>query len=922
MITKLTAENAELYYAPRFAEITAALQATGKNIEIKSLEDYFLYLTDIAELKVGAKDMPNAYLLVLPADEEVFAIDANTRAISVPAFVKKNGIGVYGDHQAEMIVMTIDRYFDHEDFLNDKIVINWNFTRAGEKTPLYPENQAAAAFAPNEELNPGYITFGFIITKDMTPEKGTLTFSVTIYDDKSNDIVYSFNTLTASVAINDTLTLTDMSIVKNETSNYVNRLTNSVYTDNTITPLGDPQWKTGELINNQYTGLDAVAYFKSYEDLNNSYEEGALLVAYALGQPATADIDYKWSFKPVDGTVETARNFVTVNKKPDYVPVAVPDVDPGEGVYFYKEDEMHRIDTTHPIPYAQAKAEYDASLVEDGLRFLPLTVKKLTTIPADENAEDCEFNQNAVRFAVAGNQLQIRSVEELRSFASTNEAQGSGKWVGIDIDTGLETIEGILWGDYELNADDVAEAASVGLGAGHIIFWVKADAIANIARTITLTAPGSYRPTELIVKYFGVDPEAPGGTGPIEVVNRLNDVQFYLHGTSYRATSAGEYQVFAQARIQAGPKYEKVLPGATLKVDTEYFLMGEDEQIDTEHPLVNSDAHDAQERGDQLYVCVVAARNGVPIESSVLSVPPAKKPITELSVESVYQFDDEVSADPDWAGIEYTYISDEQLPVIVATVTIDSEDNRDSAGAFVAELVKTTEAVPTLEDIQRRIDDHDIEFIALPPNGKFTFRPETIQEGEYVARTINRRNGTYSISDNSVSIHTSFVAPAVNNIDVSAVFEDGTPDIPVMIGGHRPQQGDVDYSPYDFVVVDNDNIVTLIINNRTRPSYDFTIVDHSENRKDAQCEYWIEEVEYDTATGVVRPRTPEDKAIDGPLDPQTDVREIELIQDEFDNKLYRFSISQDPGFYRILTKNHYNGTIHTSYTDVFSIVNR
>ena len=123
MITKLTAENAELYYAPRFAEITAAFQAIDSPIEITSLEDYFLYLPEIAQLQLGAKGMPNAFLLVAPADEEIFAIDANTRAIAVPTFVKKNGIGVYGDHRAEMIVMTVDRYFDHEDFLNDQIVI-------------------------------------------------------------------------------------------------------------------------------------------------------------------------------------------------------------------------------------------------------------------------------------------------------------------------------------------------------------------------------------------------------------------------------------------------------------------------------------------------------------------------------------------------------------------------------------------------------------------------------------------------------------------------------------------------------------------------------------------------------------------------------------------------------------------------------
>ena len=43
MITKITSANADLYYAPRFAEITAALKAAGKNIEIKSLEDYFIH---------------------------------------------------------------------------------------------------------------------------------------------------------------------------------------------------------------------------------------------------------------------------------------------------------------------------------------------------------------------------------------------------------------------------------------------------------------------------------------------------------------------------------------------------------------------------------------------------------------------------------------------------------------------------------------------------------------------------------------------------------------------------------------------------------------------------------------------------------------------------------------------------------------
>lgn len=36
----------------------------------------------------------------------------------------------------------------------------------------------------------------------------------------------------------------------------------------------------------------------------------------------------------------------------------------------------------------------------------------------------------------------VGSLEELKSFDSTNPAQGNGKWVGIDIDTGLDTIVG------------------------------------------------------------------------------------------------------------------------------------------------------------------------------------------------------------------------------------------------------------------------------------------------------------------------------------------------------------------------------------------------------------------------------------------------------------------------------------------------
>jgi len=122
MITKLTADNASRYYGPAFELINQALETAGNPLRIHSIEDYFNNLySDIIPLLVNQRENANGviegirggYLLLMPADEEIFEIDANTRTITVPAKIKKNGIGVYGDHRAEMIVLAVDRYFDN-----------------------------------------------------------------------------------------------------------------------------------------------------------------------------------------------------------------------------------------------------------------------------------------------------------------------------------------------------------------------------------------------------------------------------------------------------------------------------------------------------------------------------------------------------------------------------------------------------------------------------------------------------------------------------------------------------------------------------------------------------------------------------------------------------------------------------------------
>lgn len=118
---------------------------------------------------------------------------------------------------------------------------------------------------------------------------------------------------------------------------------------------------------------------------------------------------------------------------------------------------------------------------------MQVTASKLATAPNDANKTESQANQDAVTVSQNGNTITITgSLDALNSFASTNPAQGSGKWIGLDLNTGLDTIVGAIWGDsYELTQEDVDEAASVGLGAGHIIFWTKAE---DLPKTIKINS--------------------------------------------------------------------------------------------------------------------------------------------------------------------------------------------------------------------------------------------------------------------------------------------------------------------------------------------------------------------------------------------------------------------------------------------------
>jgi hypothetical protein len=90
-----------------------------------------------------------------------------------------------------------------------------------------------------------------------------------------------------------------------------------------------------------------------------------------------------------------------------------------------------------------------------------ISVSKIAQIPAGDNSEALTANQDKVSsVTVTNNVITIAvDVDELVEFPSSNVLQGTHKWIGIEITTGLSDITKIKYNGYQLTADDVAETA-------------------------------------------------------------------------------------------------------------------------------------------------------------------------------------------------------------------------------------------------------------------------------------------------------------------------------------------------------------------------------------------------------------------------------------------------------------------------------
>lgn len=280
MITRITKQN-RAKYEQLFADANKIL---GENI-ISSLEDYF------SNIEFLMDESPK--FVRLPVDEDFFAVDLNTRKITIPSSFKTVGLGVQGDKFAEVIYFKVDRYFDTTDLNDTQIYILWENSK-GQK-------YFDSAYRPDATTETDKVIFGWGIGEEITQTPGNIKFSVIFIDGtlvaEENVLVniatlnYRLGTLPTTITVNAGLVFdVDLGVNVIDSSNELRkRIKNSK-------PIGDiPEAKEPIII--EYNGYDwskdKTCNLVDLLDDSLTVEEEYGLTALAYS-PEAGIITYKW----------------------------------------------------------------------------------------------------------------------------------------------------------------------------------------------------------------------------------------------------------------------------------------------------------------------------------------------------------------------------------------------------------------------------------------------------------------------------------------------------------------------------------------------------------------------------------------------------------------------------------------------------
>ena len=103
-------------------------------------------------------------------------------------------------------------------------------------------------------------------------------------------------------------------------------------------------------------------------------------------------------------------------------------------------------------------------------------------------------------------------VDELEESESSAPGQGTHKWIGLGIGTGLSSVALAKYNGEQLTDADASEATSVGLDQpGEFVLYIRADEVVDTHKAITLKADGY---PEVTITILVVAPTSPDQDDP------------------------------------------------------------------------------------------------------------------------------------------------------------------------------------------------------------------------------------------------------------------------------------------------------------------------------------------------------------------------------------------------------------------------
>ena len=254
---------------------------------------------------------------------------------------------------------------------------------------------------------------------------------------------------------------------------------------------GDESWEvknnTGDRVlwkSADYTGSDWLNDFEArYPDTDPAYTDPAQLAEFAAWMVSVDPDQATGDALPESVTIVDGENSTTYTNDTASYRKAKFRAELGEYVEIQSALFYYLFTELFLMVDSRAKNMFP-SFIGQSLSFSV----RVTAAPSPTEA-DGVANNNEIQSITMGNGTANISVclDDLVSFASSDPNQGSGKWLALEIGTGITPITDVKYNGYDLTAQDVADAAATGCSAGSFVLYIKAETVAANPISFTLS---------------------------------------------------------------------------------------------------------------------------------------------------------------------------------------------------------------------------------------------------------------------------------------------------------------------------------------------------------------------------------------------------------------------------------------------------